>query len=149
MAADNMDLGCTLVEQSVIQRALQEIEVTIQKPVLLRRQNKALGSATFLDPEYFSSCSRWPAALPDVLKHRAALTGDQLQVYRDFLTFGPLRRMQSSSTPPNLAPPQLSEAPPPATAAASPPHPVVPPTETAAPQDNGEGETVRTMDVRC
>lgn len=119
VAADNMDLGCTLVEQSVIQRALQEIEITLQKAVLVRRQNKALGHSSFVDPKYFSSSSRWPSALPEVLRPRAALTGDQLQVYKDFLTFGPLRRMQTSASPPSLAPPQLADV---ATAPTAQPH---------------------------
>lgn len=139
VVADNMELGCTLVEQSVIQRALQEIEVAIQKPVLFRRQNKALGHSTFLDPEYFNSSSRWPGALPDVLRPRAALTGDQLQVYKDFLSYGPLRRMQSTSSPPSLTPPPLQETPASAapTAAATQPYP------TAPEGPSGDGETVR------
>lgn len=100
-----MELGCTLVEHSVIQRALQEIEVTMQKPLAMRRQCDSSNDHPFLDTEYFNQ-QRWPTALPEALRPRSALTGDHLQVYKDFLTFGPLQKMQqSSSTLTNFATP--------------------------------------------
>lgn len=109
IAADNMGLSCSLVEQSVIQGALQEIEVAMQKAITLRRQFKPGSGQVFVDTEYMGN-QKWLSVMPQSLRPRAALTSDQLQVYKDFLSFGPLQKMQHSSAASaanqtNLAPP--------------------------------------------
>lgn len=102
--ADNIELGCALVEEAVVQRALQKIEEFLQ-PVLLARKQARSAGRPFHDPAHMNS--RWPGLLPPALQPRSPPTAEQLQVYKDFILFGPLYRMQ----PANDARPQQSHAP--------------------------------------
>lgn len=89
--ADNIELGCAIVEEAVVQRALQKVEEVLQPAFQIRRNARDAG-LPYQDVEHLNS--RWVRILPSPLQPRPVLPGDQLQVYREFLSFGPLHRMQ-------------------------------------------------------
>ncbi|ESS33895.1 CCR4-Not complex component, Not1 protein [Toxoplasma gondii VEG] len=99
VSADNLELGCSLIEQAVVEKVLRDIEQTMQPALLVRRQARERG-IPFVDTNYINS-SRWTLNLPEPVKLRPVLNNRQLQVYKDFLSIGPLKKMQQDNAGPN------------------------------------------------
>ncbi|CBZ51231.1 hypothetical protein NCLIV_042980 [Neospora caninum Liverpool] len=95
VSADNLELGCSLIEQAVVEKVLRDIEQTMQPALLIRRQARERG-IPFVDTNYINS-SRWTVNLPEAVKLRPVLNNRQLQVYKDFLSIGPLKKMQQDA----------------------------------------------------
>ncbi|PHJ15254.1 ccr4-not complex not1 protein, partial [Cystoisospora suis] len=95
LSADNLELGCSLIEQAVVEKVLRDIENTIQPALVVRRQARERG-VPFVDANYIKSSS-WTLNLPEPLKLRPVLNNRQLQVYKDFMNFGPLKKLQQES----------------------------------------------------
>ena len=84
---ENLDLGCKLIENAATEKALIAIDETLNQTYSLRKKHRELNSSTvFRDTTPFNVNSRFPAALPDVLKPKpvAGLRAEQLLVYEAF-----------------------------------------------------------------
>eukprot|EP00927_Polykrikos_kofoidii_P002672 TRINITY_DN11067_c0_g5_i2.p1 TRINITY_DN11067_c0_g5~~TRINITY_DN11067_c0_g5_i2.p1 ORF type:complete len:2502 (+),score=564.25 TRINITY_DN11067_c0_g5_i2:638-7507(+) len=85
---DNLDLGCSLIEKAVVDKALKDIEESIA-PALQARQEHRLRNPSMMVPYYdtniINSQAKWPQALPEVLRPKSGpLSAAQLKVYKDF-----------------------------------------------------------------
>ncbi|PFH31998.1 hypothetical protein BESB_019390 [Besnoitia besnoiti] len=106
VSADNLELGCSLIEQAVVEKVLRDIEQTMQPALAIRRQARERG-VPFVDTNYINS-SRWTLNLPEPLKLRHVLNNRQLQVYKDFLNLGPLKKLHQESAAHNSNMPPMS-----------------------------------------
>lgn len=102
LSTENLELGCTLIEKAVVDRALRDIEVSISGPVEARREQRARSPGVpFYDASYIQPSSRWPQALPPILRPKPGpLSAQQLKVYKDFtsITVGSAREEQPGGT---------------------------------------------------
>lgn len=94
ITAENIDLGCVLVERAVYERATRDINETISMGIQARRlhreQQAILSSSSgglyapshFVDPVYDNA---WASAnLPPSLKPKGPLDPQQLSIYKEF-----------------------------------------------------------------
>jgi len=87
--ADNLDLGCALIEKAAMEKAAQSIDEVLASSYLDRRKTREAGQQfvdiTALTATGGDAPSRYPHALPDALKPRlGGLLNAQLQVYDGF-----------------------------------------------------------------
>lgn len=92
IASDNLPIASLLIEQVVIEQAVQAVHEALI-PHLNARRNPKNPKELSPDPMYFSSTVKYPQALPFPLRLPAKLTGAELQVYKDFSQFGPIKRI--------------------------------------------------------
>jgi len=83
---DNMEMGCGLIEKAVVDKAMKDIEESMA-PALNARKNhhKHRSNNPYYDPHFINGQSKWPQALPEVLRPRPGGTPQHhLKVYKDF-----------------------------------------------------------------
>ena len=95
VGGDNLDLGCAVIEQAVVERVLRDIEIALAPALAARRHARERG-LVYADTLHMS-CSKWSFLIPDALRPRSSLCSRQLQIYKDFMTLGTLRKMQQSA----------------------------------------------------
>lgn len=85
MAADNVELGCAVVERAAAERASRDVEENLQSAIQARRRHRASGApGPFLDVSPWAG-GRFPAALPEVLRPKAGgSTAAVRRVYEGF-----------------------------------------------------------------
>merc|ERR1719181_2448815 len=92
ISADNLDLGCALIERAVIEKARADIDEQMG-PINQRRVSEYRG--------------KWPASLPEALRPQPGT--HQLRVYKDFLAL--TKRGNAQSKPQAAAGPGYRDAP--------------------------------------
>lgn len=85
---DNFELGCSLIEKAVADKALKDIEESISPAIQARRQQKECApSVQYYDPNYYQPGAKWPQSLPEGLRPKPGpLPAHHLKVYKDFQT---------------------------------------------------------------
>merc|ERR1711924_199733 len=70
LSADNLELGCSLIEKAVVDKALKDVEDSIAPAVQARRAHHERNPAgvPYFDPGHFNPNSKWPQGLPDMLR---------------------------------------------------------------------------------
>ncbi|OII76230.1 NOT1 domain-containing protein [Cryptosporidium andersoni] len=97
ICSDNIDLGCQVVEQAVIERAIEEVDDIISPGIIARRKAREAGHP-FVDINYYggpntqNAATFW-ASLPDSLKYRSGSLR-HLQLYKDFLQYTAMRNIE-------------------------------------------------------
>ena len=85
-AADNLELGCSLIEQAATERAVREIDEQLAPAAAARREHREKhgpGGPPFFDPAYLQG--RFPGALPESLRPRPGrLAPGPQRIYDDF-----------------------------------------------------------------
>eukprot|EP00210_Caulerpa_lentillifera_P003605 g3440.t1 len=83
--ADNLDLGCTIIEKASTDKAVKEVDERLL-PYYQSRQKARAANTPFYDMSIFSKNNgRFPAALPESLRPRPGhLTPQMTRVYDDF-----------------------------------------------------------------
>lgn len=86
LSTENLELGCNLIEKAVVEKALKDIEESIAPAIQARKDQRARNpNVTYYDTSYIQPTSKWPQALPDMLRPKPGpLTAQQLKVYKDF-----------------------------------------------------------------
>lgn len=101
LAGDNIEVGCSLIEQAVVEKALRDIEDTM-RPAFQARARAQEEKLAFADPHLIQPNNPWPLQnMPESLRIRKVLTNRQLQVYKDFMNLGPLKRMHDHRPQPS------------------------------------------------
>jgi len=81
-SADNLELGCILIEKAATEAAIRDIDEALAVPLAERRKAAAQGQA-YMDEALAGK--RYPAALPEILRPtRAGLGPAQMLVYEAF-----------------------------------------------------------------
>ena len=87
-SAENLELGCMLIEKASTEAAARDIEEALSAPLAERRKAAAQGQA-YTDEKFAGS--RYPAALPEMLRPtRQGLGPQQLMVYEAFTRQSPM-----------------------------------------------------------
>jgi CCR4-NOT transcription complex subunit 1 len=85
-AADNLELGCSLIEQAATERAVREIDEQLAPAAAQRREHREKhgpAGPPFFDPAYLQG--RFPGALPESLRPRPGHVAPGPQrIYDDF-----------------------------------------------------------------
>jgi CCR4-NOT transcription complex subunit 1 len=92
VSADNLDLGCAIVEKAVVDKALKDVEETIAPQIAIRGRYRhdAHRGETFVDPQYKDQVQTKMNVLPQAIRPTSRpLTKEQLQVYKDFMHANP------------------------------------------------------------
>jgi len=86
LATENLELGCNLIEKAVVDKALKDIEESIAGAIQSRKDQKARNpNVPYYDTNYIQTSSKWPQALPDMLRPKPGpMSAQQLKVYKDF-----------------------------------------------------------------
>ena len=83
---DNLELGCSLIEQAATERAIRDIDEALAPAVLARqkhREKHGPAGQPFFDPAYLQG--RFPGALPESLRPRPGhLAPAPQRIYEDF-----------------------------------------------------------------
>ena len=83
---DNLELGCSLIEQAATERAVRDIDEALAPAVLARqkhREKHGPAGQPFFDPAYLQG--RFPGALPESLRPRPGhLAPAPQRIYEDF-----------------------------------------------------------------
>ncbi|KAH8739315.1 transcription regulatory protein [Cryptosporidium ryanae] len=101
ICSDNIDLGCYIIEQAVVKRAVEELEDAISPGVIYRKKMRETGQQ-FVDMNYYGGPNSqiqtlYLSSLPDILKYRQN-SMRHLQLYRDFLLFTLMRNVYRDSS---------------------------------------------------
>ncbi|KAJ1565991.1 hypothetical protein HK096_005111 [Nowakowskiella sp. JEL0078] len=97
MVNDNLELVCTVLEQRAAEKAVPEIEESLQNAYKSRRLHRERSTQPFCDVSIYTA-SRYPSTLPESLRLKpGGLTSQQFRVYEDFGT-RPSRNVNSSET---------------------------------------------------
>jgi len=84
--ADNLELGCSLIEQAATERATREIDEQLAPAAAARRDHREKhgpNGQPFFDPNYLQG--RFPGALPESLRPRPGhLAPNPQRIYDDF-----------------------------------------------------------------
>ncbi|KAJ1537025.1 hypothetical protein HK096_005081 [Nowakowskiella sp. JEL0078] len=84
MVNDNLELACTVLEQRASEKAVPEIEESLQNAYKSRKLHRERSSQPFYDVAIYSA-SRYPSTLPESLRLKpGGLTTQQFRVYEDF-----------------------------------------------------------------
>lgn len=82
VVADNLDLGCTIIERAATEKAIRDVDKLLQQAYDERIKARAQGKP-FADNSPFHG--RFPASLPESLRPRPGnILPFQLRVYEDF-----------------------------------------------------------------
>ncbi|KAF4677533.1 hypothetical protein FOL47_000921 [Perkinsus chesapeaki] len=105
VTAENLELGCQLIEKIVCERAVKEIDVVFHPAYEARRSHREKygpNGPQFVDTEFYNVNGTWPNALPSSLRPRPGpLPARELRVYRDFLT--KVRAPATGGVPPPMS----------------------------------------------
>ena len=94
-SAENLELGCMLIEKASTEAAARDIEEALSAPLAERRKAAAQGKA-YTDEKFAGS--RYPAALPEMLRPtRQGLGPQQLMVYEAFTRQSPMATMGAAA----------------------------------------------------
>ncbi|GIL66130.1 hypothetical protein Vafri_19725 [Volvox africanus] len=85
LVTDNLDLGCTLIERAATDKAVRDIDKSLQAAYEERAKARAAGKQ-WVDPAAFHSAgSRFPGSLPESLRPRpGGINHQHIRVYEDF-----------------------------------------------------------------
>ena len=85
-ASDNLELGCTLIEKAVIEKAVRDTDDALLPQYQVRAKHREETGQPYYDLSIFSSSQRYPAALPELLRPKpgTGLRPEQLMVYEAF-----------------------------------------------------------------
>jgi CCR4-NOT transcription complex subunit 1 len=101
--ADNLDLGCALIEKAATDKALRDVDEALAPSYAVRRKSREAGQA-YYDMSVYAQ-GRYPSSLPEVLRPKPGhLQPVQQRVYEDFA------RLPRTPPPP---PPPMPYGPPP------------------------------------
>lgn len=131
---DNLDLACVFLERAAWEHSAYKIDDQLFDSYQMRRTHRENSKTPFYDANLITAESKYPAALPEVLRPKGGLTPQQVQVYADFATL-----MDRSSTATASTPAATPAAPAPTPAAA----PVQTPVGTASPVSEDMDPTLR------
>lgn len=97
ICSDNIDLGCQIIEQVVVEKAIEELDELISPGIIARRKSRESGNQ-FIDTDFYGGPNNQDAAsywysLPDHLKYKHNSLR-HLQLYKDFLQFNLMRNME-------------------------------------------------------
>ncbi|ANQ08345.1 Uncharacterized protein PCOAH_00023590 [Plasmodium coatneyi] len=96
LSADNLELGCSLVEQAVIEKAIKDINEALE-PTLLSRQVAKENRIALNDPIHLMNTKRMQLEMAHHLKLGSPVTNNQLQIYKDFLNIAPLKKLHAAA----------------------------------------------------
>ncbi|GAB66323.1 CCR4-Not complex subunit [Plasmodium cynomolgi strain B] len=96
LSADNLELGCSLVEQAVIEKAIKDINEALE-PTLLSRQVAKENRIPLNDPIHLMNTKRMQLEIAHSLKLASPVTNNQLQIYKDFLNIAPLKKLHAAA----------------------------------------------------
>jgi hypothetical protein len=83
ISADNLELGCALIEKAAAERAIREIDEALAPLYNVRRRSREAGQP-YMDMSIVAN-GRYPSSLPEPLRPKpSGLTASQLRVYDDF-----------------------------------------------------------------
>ncbi|CAD98495.1 putative transcription regulatory protein, possible [Cryptosporidium parvum] len=97
ICSDNIDLGCQIIEQAVVEKAIEELDEVISPGIIARRKSRETGHQ-FVDTDFYggpntqNSATFW-SSLPENLKYRHN-SMRHLQLYKDFLQFTLMRNLE-------------------------------------------------------
>ncbi|KAH8584258.1 cdc39p-like C-terminal Not1 [Cryptosporidium sp. chipmunk genotype I] len=97
ICSDNIDLGCQIIEQAVVEKAIEELDEVISPGIIARRKSRESGHQ-FVDTDFYggpntqNSAAYW-SSLPDNLKYKHN-SMRHLQLYKDFLQFTLMRSLE-------------------------------------------------------
>ena len=101
---DNLELGCSLIEQAATERAVRDIDEALAPALLARqkhREKHGPAGQPFFDPAYLQG--RFPGALPESLRPRPGhLAPAPQRIYEDFAN------LPRAPPPPPGAPPAFA-----------------------------------------
>ena len=84
-SADNLELGCMLIEKAATEKALRDIDEALSVPLSTRRKHREQTGQPFYDMSIFAN-GRYPNALPEPLRPKpGGLQPQQLMVYEAFV----------------------------------------------------------------
>jgi len=85
-SADNLELGCMLIEKAATEKALRDIDEALSVPLQTRRKHREQTGQPFYDMSIFTNGrSAYPSALPEALRPKpGGLQHQQLMVYEAF-----------------------------------------------------------------
>jgi hypothetical protein len=87
VAADNMELGCKLIEKAATEKAVRDVEEALAQGLSARRKHREqTGGQPYYDMSVLGNDNqRYPGALPEPLRpQRGGLRPEQLRVYEAF-----------------------------------------------------------------
>jgi len=85
-AAENLELGCILIEKAATEKAMRDIDEALAQALSHRRKHREQTGAPFFDMSIFAN-TRFPGALPEPLRPKPGVGGlspAQLDVYEAF-----------------------------------------------------------------
>ena len=97
MINDNLDTACGILEKLAEERAIAEIDNSIEADILARRQHKLeYPNEPYRDPIY----NPWSSYIPDPYKQTDGVGQEQIDIYYSFArqTRGPASHVQTAST---------------------------------------------------
>ncbi|XXQ38247.1 CCR4-Not complex component Not1 C-terminal domain-containing protein [Plasmodiophora brassicae] len=84
VSGDNLDFGCSIIEKAASERAVRQIDETLQVEYELHRKARE-HKQTYADLAFPQGrMSRYPSSVPEALRPRPGMSAAQLQVYDDF-----------------------------------------------------------------
>ena len=84
ISTDNLDLSCGIIERAVIERVMQQLEITLAPAIEVRRGVREAGQS-FNDTSEFSQGSTYPKSLPGALRPQTGgLHPIQMSIYEGF-----------------------------------------------------------------
>ncbi|KXZ45953.1 hypothetical protein GPECTOR_49g537 [Gonium pectorale] len=102
---DNLDLGCTLIERAATDKAVRDIDKSLQAAYDERAKARAAGKPWVDAAAFHSAGSRFPGSLPEGLRPRpGGIQPHHLRVYEDFTRI-PRTAPAVPAGPPGTVPP--------------------------------------------
>ncbi|CXI46907.1 CCR4-NOT transcription complex subunit 1, putative [Plasmodium berghei] len=98
LSADNLELGCNLIEQAVIEKAITDINEALA-PTLLAKHITNENNKKLNDSVNIMNSKKMQIEFAEILNLGVPITNNQLQIYKDFLNMNPLKKLYSSPKP--------------------------------------------------
>ncbi|SCM20588.1 CCR4-NOT transcription complex subunit 1, putative [Plasmodium chabaudi adami] len=95
LSADNLELGCNLIEQAVIEKAIIDINEALA-PTLLAKHVANEENVKLNDSVNIMNNKKMQIEFAEILNLGTPITNNQLQIYKDFLNMNPLKKLHSS-----------------------------------------------------
>lgn len=84
-AADNLELGCMLIEKAATEKAVRDVDDALNQQLSARRKHREQTGQPFYDLSIFGNNQRYPTSLPDQLRPKpGSLRPEIIQLYDNF-----------------------------------------------------------------
>lgn len=95
LCADNLELGCNLIEQAVIEKAIKDINESLE-PLFLTKEIARESDISLRESSHLSKSKKMQLEFSHILNLENPITSKHLNIYTNFINISPLKKLEAA-----------------------------------------------------